>query len=171
MTSNVIINKVTPPPANALKKGYTYMGVTGTFEGYGAKETIIYSKEKGNVDGFTIPNGCGISGGNLWWNSSSSASVVTKNDYNLGEYDELRVYCNIDSAYEYVDKSINISYYTSSSGATASKSLNSDRVYNTGDNYTYTTINLNKVTMTGKISISCSRGLKVFYWVLVKNNQ
>lgn len=157
-----------------IKKGVSIFGITGTWEGYVAKTTTIFSEEDGNVDGFNIPTGCGISSGHLWWNPSTFGSyvrVITKNDYNLSQYDKLRIYVNIDPTYEYSDIDYGISYYNSlSESATLTCYFgNSVRVYRTNDGYTYITVPLNNFTATGKLFIRGTNGLRIFYWQLIKD--
>ena len=158
--------------ADRVKKGVALCGVMGTFEGYVAKETVIYSKDlsqnSGNIDGFSIPDKCGISGGSLWWNTS--AVIKTNKEYNLGQYDTLRVYCNIDPAYSSVNCSFGIYYYDDpkDSTPTVRATFQSGDVYPTTPNLTYYDISLSKVTMKGKLYISGNPGLRVMYWTLIK---
>lgn len=176
MLGNITVPAINIPAAY-IKKGQRITfpdgsSVVGTFEGYVAKETVIYSKDlsqnSGNIDGFSVPDKCGISGGSLWWNTS--AIIKTNKEYDLGQYDTLRVYCNIDPAYSSVNCSFGIYYYDDpkDSTPTVRATFQSGNVYPTTPGLTYYDISLSKVTMKGKLYISGNPGLQVMYWTLVK---
>lgn len=105
----------------------------------------------------------------MW--ATSTVTITAANDYNMGEYDILRIYCNIDPAYDYVDFGFGVKAYSTPSGSSVNTDYfySSYRVYRTDSGYTYINTSLNNYTSTGKPFLKMGKGLQIFYWQLIKN--
>lgn len=95
MTSNIVINKVTPPPANKMVAGYTYMGVTGTANAIDSSPADLYNRGS-NPAGFTAANSAlSLQSGMILFSASNPIGVASQlnsfNAYNIAGYSRLSI--------------------------------------------------------------------------------
>ena len=149
-----------------IKKGVNIAGITGTFEGYSAKETFLVNNGV-NVD-MDLTTGTGDTGGGVWFNQN--VRIFSNKEYDLSQYDSLVFVVTLDPAYSYIDNVIiGVNDYNSPSDTLGSfRPIKTyERIY--GPNTSYLSFDLNKYRGYGKISVSGKPGLRIKYLSLKKS--
>lgn len=151
-----------------IKKGIEVGGVLGTWEGYCAQTTYLFSNPT-NTDGFTIPANCGISGGSLWWNVDST-KITSENVYDLYKYDRLIIDVGIDPAYSSVKMTYGIMHNLTpfKTGYASSQAWENNRPI-TENTSIIVYLSQCDFAAKGKLFITGNKGLRVFNWYLVKD--
>lgn len=153
--------------ASNIRKGVSVATVTGTFEGYGAATVYIFNNPT-NTDGFTVPTNCGISGGSLWWNTSTT--IKTVNVYDLYKYDRLIMEVGIDPAYS----SVKMTYGLYDNSTPFNTDYATKTAWETNRAITEKTsiivyLSQQHFTNSGQLFIQGAPGLRVYSWYLVKD--
>lgn len=152
MTGNIVIKNVAPPPPDCLKKGYSYMGITGTWEGYVPTATDLYLRGN-NIAGWSSNRGdARFDSGQITFDklsvtplkNSGIFTIATGKSYNLNGYSKINI-----QVYDLMVRSDGTPYIHFMCGMQNLASIS----INSGEEYTQTfSFDISKWDMTGLIT-------------------